>query len=50
MTCFDEFAGRWNFGVKNLKKKLIELWKKNMPVYMTYRPKLSVALQIVGDS
>jgi len=20
MTCFDEFAGRWNFGVKNLKK------------------------------
>jgi len=19
MTCFDEFAGRWNFGVKNLK-------------------------------
>jgi len=24
MTCFDEFAGRWNLGVKNFEEKLME--------------------------
>ena len=28
----------WN---EEFEEKLIELWKKNMPVYMTYRPKPS---------
>jgi len=39
------------FWSEELEEKLIELWKNNLPVYMTYRPKPgSVALPIVGDS
>jgi len=41
------------FWSEEFEEKLIELWNK-MPVYniynMTYRPKPSVALPIVGDS
>jgi len=29
---------------EEFEEKLIELWKKNMLVYMTYRPKLSASL------
>ena len=31
MTCFDEFAGRRNFGLKNMKKSYI--WKKHACLY-----------------
>jgi len=29
MTCFDEFAGRWNLGVKNFEEKLMENTYRN---------------------
>ena len=36
MTCFDEFARRWILWSEEFEEKLVKLWEKNMPVYMTY--------------
>jgi len=50
---FWRVCGEMEFWSEEFEEKLIELWNK-MPVYniynMTYRPKPSVALPIVGDS